>query len=389
VINNSTGTSHCKEKGKMHKITLVHGTFAANSDWVTEDESSAPEGFRGRLKSKLGEDTSFCVPKPWGSASFFGKYKDLTNSARLNGAENLKQELLQHEKVEGEKHFLLAHSHGGNVAMYALQDKQVQQRVDGLICMATPFLFPRRRPLSIATLVLSLIIMVIGVIQFLWSTDLAAQGGVASMMACGLIISGIIVPALLIWMVSRVRYKQNSQNGPTGSTKLQEHIDKLSYVAPNIPILLIRSSGDEASGLLRGTQFLNWLGGMVMRIGGRQIYLLICVSALLLFWMAYRGVAWIPSSAFSILNVALMCSAAIMVVMLAALTLSRIVIGFDAWRWVGELETMIEDGPPGIASDLLVITPRQSEYGLAHTAVYTEPETTDAIANWCKAHTGK
>jgi len=140
VINNSTGTSHCKEKGKMHKITLVHGTFAANSDWVTEDESSAPEGFRGRLKSKLGEDTSFCVPKPWGSASFFGKYKDLTNSARLNGAENLKQELLQHEKVEGEKHFLLAHSHGGNVAMYALQDKQVQQRVDGLICMATPFM---------------------------------------------------------------------------------------------------------------------------------------------------------------------------------------------------------------------------------------------------------
>ncbi len=371
----------------MHKITLVHGTFAAESDWITQHEDEKPDGFRGRLKSVLGESTTFNLPTPWGSQSFFGKLKDLTNTARLNGAERLKQELLEGEKKPGEKHFLLAHSHGGNVAMYALQDQKVQQRIDGLICMATPFLFPRRRPLSIVTLILSLIIMIIGVTQFLWGMGAANQNGIFWVMACALITVGIIVPAILIWMIVRVRYKQRGANDSNlGSSKLQDHITRLSYTDPNIPILLIRSSGDEASGLLRGTQFLNWLGGMVMRIGGRQIYLLICASALLLFWMAYKDAAWIPAGTFTILNIALICSAAIMIVMLAALTLSRVLIGFDAWRWVGELETMIEDGPPGIASDLLVITPRQPKDGLSHTAVYTEPETTQAIAEWCMRH---
>ena len=121
-----------------------------------------------------------------------------------------------------------------------------------------------------------------------------------------------------------------------------------------------------------------------MRIGGRQIYALICAGALLLFGIAYEGVAWVPSGTFDLLKVALMFSAAVMIFMLAALTLSRVVIGLDAWRWVGELETMTEDGPPGIPADLLVITPRQAKDGLAHTAVYTEPETTQAIARWCK-----
>ena len=369
----------------MYKITLIHGTFAAESEWVLDDEDTTPEGFRGRLRSELGEDTSFNVPEPWGSNSFFGKFKDLTNSARLAGAENLKRELLQHKRVAGEKHFLLAHSHGGNVAMYALQDKQVQQKVDGLICMATPFLFPRRRPLSIIALTLSLIIMMIGVAQLFWHMNHSPPGGGTWVMSGGLIVIGVVIPSLLVWMVARVRYKQYASNTPNNITKLQEHINKLSYTNPNIPILLIRSSGDEASGLLRGIQFLSWLGGIIMRIGGKQIYALICAGAILLSWMEYQEVTWIPSGILSFVNAALIYSAGIMVVMLAALTFSRVAIGFDAWRWVGELETMIEDGPPGIPSELLVISPRQPKDGLSHTAVYTEPETTNAIANWCKA----
>ena len=122
-----------------------------------------------------------------------------------------------------------------------------------------------------------------------------------------------------------------------------------------------------------------------MRIGGKQIYALICAGAILLSWMEYQEVTWVPSGILSFVNTALIYSAGVMVVMLAALTFSRVAIGFDAWRWVGELETMIEDGPPGIPSELLVISPRQPKDGLSHTAVYTEPETTNAIANWCKA----
>jgi len=162
-------------------------------------------------------------------------------------------------------------------------------------------------------------------------------------------------------------------------------VERVSYSDPNTPILLIRSSGDEASGLLRGTQFLNWMAGVVMRIGGKQIYGLICFGALILLWMAYLGVQWIPDGTLSFLSISLKISALVMVLMLAALTLSRVLVGLDAWRWVGELETRVEDGPPGIKSELVVITPRLPEGGLSHTRIFYESETANTIADWCRS----
>lgn len=348
---------------------------------MENDEVSHPDGFRARLKSALGDNTDFSVPPRWGATPKLLRLWDLTNAARLSGADKLKAHILGLPKQEGQKHFLLAHSHGGNVAMYAMQDKEVQERIDGIICMATPFLFPRRRPLSITTLVLSLIIMIIGVVEFIWEMGLLNHGWLAWIGGIGVCIVAVVIPAFLTWVVAKTRY----ENHHGKQSLLAEHVEQLSFKDPDKPILLVRSSGDEASGLLRGTQFLNWMGGMVMRIGGKQIYPLICAIILAVLLMAHIGMTWIPEGTISLLNASLIILSAIMVVMLMALTLSRTLVGLDAWHWVGEIETMVEDGPPGIKSELVVITPRQPEGGLSHSAVFSEPETITAIANWCRS----
>ena len=375
-------TQESKEELSNYRFTLIHGTFGANTSWVNDDQQSDPQGFRARLVAALDKPVSYKIPPPWGSlGSFFKKLYDLTNEARISGAEKLKKDILSTPKKAGEKHFLIAHSHGGNVAMYALQDPEVQAQVDGVICLATPFLFPRRRPLNIATLILSLIIMIIGTVQIITTMNLSTNGWFAWCIASVMLITAIAIPSLLVWIVARKRYQQKFKN----DTSLDEHVERISYGDTGTPILLIRSSGDEASGLLRGTQFLNWVGGMVIRIGGKQIYVLICFISLLLLWMAYMGIQWIPDGTISFLSAALMISASIMVFMLATLTVSRVAVGLDAWRWVGELETMIEDGPPGIKSELVVITPRKPVRALSHISIFYETETTEAIANWCRS----
>jgi len=346
---------------------------------VNETETENPLGFRGRLQQAYKDSdepsskrASFSVPPAWGASSLLGKIWDLTNTARLDGAASLKQHILAQD--DNQKQFIIAHSHGGNVAMYALQDPEVRQRVAGLICMATPFLYPRERPLNLSYLILSWLIMTVGIWQFLDQANLLNGGWMASSSAWLLMLLGIVVPALLILVVTRQRYGQKTK----GSSSLADHLDKLSYVDPNIPILLIRASGDEASGLLRGTQFLNWLGGRVMRLAGRQIFGIICAAALVLLWMAYRQFNWLPDNTFTVFSATLIGLSAITMMMLIAL------IGLDAWPWVGELETMIEDGPPGIKSELVVITPRQPVKGLSHTEVYSQQETIDTISTWCE-----
>lgn len=364
------------------RFTCIHGTFNANANWITQDEQQYPDGFRARLARLFDDDVEFDAPPPWGANSWRRKWTDLTNAARLRGAENLQAHILeQAAESEDDQHFLLAHSHGGNVALYALQNPEIQKRIDGVICMATPFLFPRRRPLSVGILLLSLAIVVAGFYQFAPRLAQMSDGWLGWATSSALFIVAIVVPAFLIWIVISQRYKR------THNAKLdfEQHIDRLSYADPNKPILLIRASGDEASGLLRSMQFFNWIAGKAMRLSGQQIVVLLGIALTLLVSSQYSEFAVIPTSLIGAFGAALVFTALVIVVMLMVLTISRIGVGLDAWKWVGEIETMVEDGPPGIKSELVVLKPKQPKKGLSHTKIYTEQETTEAISAWCRS----
>ena len=45
----------------------------------------------------------------------------------------------------GAAQVLVAHSHGGNVCLYALRDESMARAVDGLVCLSTPFVHARER----------------------------------------------------------------------------------------------------------------------------------------------------------------------------------------------------------------------------------------------------
>jgi alpha-beta hydrolase superfamily lysophospholipase len=64
---------------------------------------------------------------------------------RKRGAALLSQHLRESSLSEGERRFVIAHSHGGNVAMYAVRDKEAAARTAGIVTLATPFLVAQRR----------------------------------------------------------------------------------------------------------------------------------------------------------------------------------------------------------------------------------------------------
>ena len=121
-------------------IALVHGTFARNSLWANP-------------KSPLGE----ALVDRLGSVKFITKKWTGYNrqSSRIAAAEALRSELsLACDEHANAKTFIIAHSHGGNVALYALRDQKLQSKVTGVVCINTPFVAAMRRNTGFVALAL-------------------------------------------------------------------------------------------------------------------------------------------------------------------------------------------------------------------------------------------
>lgn len=113
--------------------TLIHGTFASGAHWVSDDAPIArvagtPRLPRDRTNIRLG----------WGqlsprSPTSCRSTRHQSRHCRTGSA--------------GPSPFLIAHSHGGNVALHTLQSESARKEVCGLICLNTPFLYVRRRSL--------------------------------------------------------------------------------------------------------------------------------------------------------------------------------------------------------------------------------------------------
>jgi len=174
--------------------------------------------------------------------------------------------------------FIVAHSHGGNVALYALRHPGTE-RVEGVIFLATPFVqfglqnFPfagfRLLPFAIENLVAI----------FVGSLLLAAAAWMVAKVAkpAGtilLILAGIIFGvSYLIGLGAGRGVRKLLAAGPSS-----DEIQKLcEYYQPQVPdrqpVLIFRKAGDEASAALesgrfveflttRGWQLLSWLSGL-------------------------------------------------------------------------------------------------------------------------------
>jgi len=112
-------------------VTLVHGTWARNSKWPRLEQE---------LLRQFGLDNTLITYLPWTGGN--------TASARLSAAALLQSHLRSlADQRPTAKHFVVAHSHGGNIALLAMRDNQIKAALSGLVCLSTPFLL--YRPLTL------------------------------------------------------------------------------------------------------------------------------------------------------------------------------------------------------------------------------------------------
>jgi hypothetical protein len=108
-------------------VTLIHGTWGSGAAFL-----KAESIFQSDLRERFGSNITFT------RSSWSGRN---SQKARLEGQQKLQSDLSSILQAHPNSiHVLAAHSHGGNTALYALNNPSLNRQISGLICMGTPFI---------------------------------------------------------------------------------------------------------------------------------------------------------------------------------------------------------------------------------------------------------
>lgn len=228
-------------------ITLVHGTWARNARWIRHGSS-----LRRALESGITPQPVIEVFEWSGRNSF---------SARLEAAKQLSLHLRHIQQRDTlAVQYVVTHSHGGNVALYAAKDQYVRAMLAGIICLATPFVHVRRRNWG----------------QLVGKWTLMFLGAIASA-------GTVLTAALNFGMQEMVKYSEGVAFGivlALCGAVIAGYVAKIAYrridhwrsgiELPTVPfgeLLIVRSTGDEASAALATSQFISFLLARLWRTG--------------------------------------------------------------------------------------------------------------------------
>jgi hypothetical protein len=130
-LDNTSATNPVDEQSNVasdaeYVVHIVHGTFDRSSKWAGDDSV-----LRAELSIQLRSKVEF-VRHKW---SAWNTHRSRTAGA-LKLSENVRAAV---DKNPTASHFIIAHSHGGNIALSALRTDELQQAVKGIVCVNTPF----------------------------------------------------------------------------------------------------------------------------------------------------------------------------------------------------------------------------------------------------------
>jgi triacylglycerol esterase/lipase EstA (alpha/beta hydrolase family) len=109
-------------------ITLIHGTFSKDAKWTKESSF-----FRKELINTFGINNIKFEVFEWSGHN--------NHHERMRYGIELRSTLSElFQKYPDSDHYIAAHSHGGNIALYALESKRIAKNIKGLITMGTPFI---------------------------------------------------------------------------------------------------------------------------------------------------------------------------------------------------------------------------------------------------------
>jgi pimeloyl-ACP methyl ester carboxylesterase len=120
------------DRAISHVVTLVHGTFGSHAGWVKEGSV-----LRTALRDRFGEGL-LVSGFSWSGAN--------THKARAAAGLALREKLLDQQRLYPQAaHYVIGHSHGGNIALYAVGKSEVDDKLQGIVCLNTPFVCAIRR----------------------------------------------------------------------------------------------------------------------------------------------------------------------------------------------------------------------------------------------------
>lgn len=212
-------------------FTLVHGTWA-----------------RGATYPELAAALRATPDSEVHSLQWPGRN---TVAARRAGSKRLVAHIAEvAARFPAASHFVVGHSHGGSVALQALADPETPARVSGVVCLSTPFVFVERRRISAAARELATLAALFGpaVVPMVLYGTVYGFDQVPDEPTLGIMVLWVLSAALTWVLIRRTAddidtFIAASQRPPAMKT----------------PLLIVRSTGDEASSALAAVQFTTWL----------------------------------------------------------------------------------------------------------------------------------
>jgi hypothetical protein len=276
-------------------LTLVHGTFARSARWIMPNSP-----FAKKCLEILGND-AVVVPFHWsGRNSYFERLK-----AGVQLSKHLHAVATEYPNSD---QVVVAHSHGGNVLLYAMRLLRVTPRLRGVIFLSTPFLkiSPRENDGILFLMVIALIAIVSLTVGFLLLFFLMKFDFVSL-----LLIPEVVHHLIVIAIVTFFTLLMGKGLWSIGSNALSA-MDAYSHIRANelnvdpeefdIPSMAIRIERDEAALWLRlliyvsrlprlFSHLLEWIFDNLFEVWVICTYLALGVGAV---QNRYPGDWWIP-----------------------------------------------------------------------------------------------
>jgi hypothetical protein len=381
------------------RLILVHGTFAAKAAWIRPDSTFVSQllaGFPGRT-----EVVSFT----WSGAN---------NFRGRSAAVHRLQEVLRSAPA-GCDQYVIAHSHGGNIAVDALKEPEVAARVRGTICLSTPFLQVRRREWSesvssamVIVLLVSLIFFTAEVIKWCCSVWAEAQPDLVEWLGLATMVAFVVAAwKLFNRLAAHTRPVRDAAN---------------RQVAAGVRLLILRTASDEAGAVLTVAQFISWITGhafaRIDRLAGRLsnlawiLFFSLFFGVVLLSYL-YRAGVWffsklglitgpLPADPFSldqgsalsaafetamvVLGITIIAPAVLALFVAGIIIFVSASFGHDAMMAALAYDISVEASPPGSWTVHLLPVDLQPMHGsqrLVHSS-YEDPRAVEAIREWIR-----
>lgn len=359
-------------------VVLVHGTGARKAGWTESGSKMCT-----RIRSSPDSDIYRFL---WTGEN--------SHQARLEAGDRLAdqlQQLFAQPAHAASELLLIAHSHGGNVALYSLRPPGLQSRLSSLVCLATPFLTTEPTTLS-EMVAIGCIFGAIPLLLFGLPYAISFASFAMRQWIWTAVVVAVAIPLLLL-LRGALRgaglrfYLWRFVSTLFDDTDPRSDKDRLTPpMVDTRKFVVFKVAADEAAGLLKASQFASWITLQFGSLTQRLIVFFagLIIAALITRNMFYKidtPVSWDYPFASFLWYAAMIgiVGAVILTVVLFALVglliFGSAPFGYDAAAYAVRLQTIPEDTPMGTS-----IVVQVNLDGFRHSSIYDSDDVIERVA---------